>query len=33
VYAQLIGGAIIPATIASPVFLDPKNERQREEAV
>jgi sarcosine oxidase subunit alpha len=33
VYAQLMDGAIVPATITSPVFLDPENERQRQEVV
>ena len=33
VYAQLMDGAIVPAVITSAVFLDPENERQRQEAV
>ena len=31
VYAQLMDGAIVPAVITSPVFVDPENERQRQE--
>jgi sarcosine oxidase subunit alpha len=33
VYAQLMDDTIVPVTIASPVFLDPKNERQLQEIV
>ncbi|MDB3945372.1 sarcosine oxidase subunit alpha, partial [Gammaproteobacteria bacterium] len=33
VYAQLMDDTIVPVTIASPVFLDPKNDRQRQEIV
>ena len=33
VYAQLMDGEIVPALISSPVFIDPENERQRQEAV
>ncbi|MBT6733354.1 MAG: sarcosine oxidase subunit alpha, partial [Acidiferrobacteraceae bacterium] len=33
VYAQLMDGAIVPAVITSAVFVDPENERQRQEGI